>query len=400
MISSASDRHVSRSRPTILLRSGWQTVNIGDISHTLGVEQLLRKHLPDPQVILWPNRMEPQVVEMLRRHLPALEIIDPTDAEQVNGAIDRADLFLHGSGPSVVGRREIEQWRQRTNKPFGLLGVTVENPDADLVALLNEAAFIFTRETDSLDHLRRAGCTCPVQAFTPDGVFAMDICDARAGDAFCAEHGLKPGEFICAVPRLRYTPYHKIYDHVDWSAEKIRLVTETNDRHGMSDHACLRESITRWVRDTGMPALVCPEMGYQLDIIDPLVIDPLPADVKSKVVACRSFWLPDAAQAVYRSAACVVSLECHSPIMALAVKTPAFYVRQPEDTIKGRMYYDLDLDPWVFEIDKTDPATVADRLMQVHAAPAEVQARCEALIARCDQLYRQAMQAVQAVLPV
>jgi hypothetical protein len=384
-------------RPTILLRSSWQGVNIGDISHTLGLGQLLRQYLPEAHIILWPSRMEERVARLLRHHLPGLEILDPRDAAAQDQAMDRADLLLHGSGPGVLGRAAIERWRDRTDKPFGLFGVTVQDPPPDLAALLNGAAFLFTRETASLDHLRQAGCLCPMQAFTPDAVFAMDIRNEGAGEAICRSHGLEPGRFICAIPRLRYTPYHLIRE-VDWTQEKIRHVTETNERHGFDDQARLREPIIRWVRETGMPVLVCPEMTYELDIIDPLVIDPLPDDVKPKVKAYREFWLPDAAQAVYARAAYVVSLECHSPIMALAVRTPAFYVRQPEDTIKGQMYYDLDLDPWVFEIDATDPATVAERLMTVHASPDEAAARCDSVRARCADLHRQAMDAVTTAL--
>ena len=37
----------------ILLRSSWQTVNIGDIGHTPGVLALLGKHLPNIEVRLW-----------------------------------------------------------------------------------------------------------------------------------------------------------------------------------------------------------------------------------------------------------------------------------------------------------------------------------------------------------
>ena len=47
----------------------------------------------------------------------------------------------------------------------------------------------------------------------------------------------------------------------------------------------------------------------------------------------------------------VISMECHSPIIAAAQRTPFFYLRQPEDTIKGQMYYDIGLSDWVFEID-------------------------------------------------
>ncbi|MFW6104173.1 MAG: hypothetical protein ACOC59_03795 [Bacteroidota bacterium] len=48
----------------------------------------------------------------------------------------------------------------------------------------------------------------------------------------------------------------------------------------------------------------------------------------------------------------VLSFECHSPIMSCFNGTPAFYLRQPEDTIKGQMRYDIGLEDWVFEIEK------------------------------------------------
>lgn len=47
---SAADRP-----PRILLRSSWQTVNIGDIGHTPGVIRLLEQYLPEAEVTLWPS---------------------------------------------------------------------------------------------------------------------------------------------------------------------------------------------------------------------------------------------------------------------------------------------------------------------------------------------------------
>jgi len=43
---------------------------------------------------------------------------------------------------------------------------------------------------------------------------------------------------------------------------------------------------------------------------------------------------------MYKRALAVVSMECHSPIIAYANQTPAFYLRLKENTIKGQMYYD------------------------------------------------------------
>ena len=46
--------------PRILLRSSWQTVNIGDIAHTPGVLRLLEKHLPG----VGAHPMRPQFEDM------------------------------------------------------------------------------------------------------------------------------------------------------------------------------------------------------------------------------------------------------------------------------------------------------------------------------------------------
>ncbi|NJM94242.1 MAG: hypothetical protein HC842_05880 [Cytophagales bacterium] len=92
-------------------------------------------------------------------------------------------------------------------------------------------------------------------------------------------------------------------------------------------------------------------MSYQIDIMDELLLDPLPDDVKPSVVKKSEYWITDEAASVYQRAFAIVSMECHSPIIAYANNTPAFYVRQKEDTIKGQMYNDLGLADWVFEID-------------------------------------------------
>ena len=42
-------------RPRILLRSSWQSVNIGDIAHTPGVLALLARHFPQADVRLWAS---------------------------------------------------------------------------------------------------------------------------------------------------------------------------------------------------------------------------------------------------------------------------------------------------------------------------------------------------------
>ncbi len=383
-------------RPVILVVSSWQSVNIGDVAHTPGLLCALEKHLPDAEVILWGLSVDEEKAAMLTRRWPDLQIVrgnlddeGRASGEALQAAIDRADLLLHGSGPSFVAFTRVRAWHRATGKPFGLFGVTLQAPNAEQVALLNEAAFIFTRETHSIEHLRERGVERPEIGFAPDATFAMDLKNDDAAEAFLSHTGLIDKPFICCIPRLRYTPYHLIR-RVPWSEEEIARREAVNAEHAEPDHAKMRAAMIRWVRETGQPILVCPEMTYQLDVMDELLVAPLPEDVRAHVVQRDSFWLPDEAASVYAQARAVLSFECHSPIISLHQGIPSCYLRQPEDTIKGQMYYDLDLSDWVFEIEDTEGAQVADRLMEIEADHAAATAKVAAALAIVDRQYRAA----------
>ena len=97
------------------------------------------------------------------------------------------------------------------------------------------------------------------------------------------------------------------------------------------------------------------------------VFDGLPADVKPRVAVLDRYWLTDEAAGIYARAAAVASFEQHSPIIAIANGTPAVLLRQPTDTRKGRMWRDIGLDDWIFEIDRTTGSQVAACLLAVAA---------------------------------
>lgn len=364
----------AKSDPTILFVSGWQDVNIGDIAHTPGLIALLQKRLPKAKLILWKKSKSDFAEGMLKKHYPDLQIIHgqvskegEPQSDEVKKAFSEADFFLHGSGPSVVAADYLDSWQKQTQKPFGIFGVTIQDITPDLKRIIQNASFIFTRETASIGKLKEAGLEGKHIAFAPDATFAMDIHDNAAAAKFITDHKLADRKFICVIPRLRRTPYYKIRpNNAGWSAERIREVDELNDKWKEIDHAKLREAMVAWVRKTKGKVVVCPEMTYQLDVMDELLINPLPDDVKPYIVK-HGYWLPDEAASLYKRAQAVLSFECHSPIIAAANGTPCFYLRQPEDTIKGQMYYDLGLSDWTFEIEQTNAKQITDRLLEVNA---------------------------------
>ncbi|MGV3602656.1 MAG: polysaccharide pyruvyl transferase family protein [Dyadobacter fermentans] len=384
----------AKADPTILFVSGWQDVNIGDIAHTPGLIALLKKRLPQARLILWKKSKSDFAEGMLKKHYPDLQIIHgqvnkagEPQSEEVKKAFAQADFFLHGSGPSVVAADYLDSWQKQTQKPFGIFGVTIQDISPDLKRIIQNASFIFTRETASIGKLKGAGLEGKHIAFAPDATFAMDIHDDAAAAKFIADNKLTDRQFLCVIPRLRRTPYYKIRpNNAGWSPERIREVDELNDKWKEIDHAKLREAMVTWVRKTKGKVVVCPEMTYQLDVMDELLINPLPADVKPHIVK-HGYWLPDEAASLYKRAQAVLSFECHSPIIAATNGTPCFYLRQPEDTIKGQMYYDLGLSDWTFEIEQTTAGQITDRLMKVNAQYAAAQKQVATAMGKVKERY-------------
>ena len=317
---------------------------------------------------------------------------------EIIAAFKKADLMIHGSGPLLVGADNLASWIKNTNKPFGVFGTTLENPSKYHQDILQKASFIYTRETKSIEHLKKVGIVGKHIQFAPDATFFMSIRDDKKGFSFLEANGLKDKKFICAVPRLRYTPYHKFNaNNNGWSFEKIKQVEDTNEKFKELDHAKLREAMIAWVRETGNKVLICPEMTYEVDIMDELLINPLPEDVKPFIVK-RGYWLPDEAASIYAKAHTVLSFECHSPIISAANGTPCFYLRQPEDTIKGQMYYDLDFNDWVFEMNNTTGKQITDRLREVWKDYGKAKMKLKVSMDKVESIYKHTADDLKQIL--
>ena len=401
-----------KENPVILLRAGWQWENIGDVAQTPGMLRLLRQYVAGARVILWSNALGHGVERMLRRSFPYIRIVRgdtgpdgvPTE-EPLREAFREADFLLHGSGPSVVARRQVEAWRARTGKPYGIFGVTIAaeseaaSPglDAELIDLLNGAAFVYTRETRSLENLKRAGIRATI-GFAPDSTFSFRLHNDERAKGFLRRYELGLKQFIAVVPRLRYTPYQKMRK-LDWSAEKIARRTAVNKEHAEADHAKLRVVITEWIRQTGLKVLLCPEMAYQVDIIDKLLYHPLPNDVKKNVARRLDYWLPDEASSVYRQAAVVVSFECHSPIIAATNDTAPIYIHQPEDGIKGQMWRDIGLTRSIMEVEQVSGNQIAKRVLEYHEYADSTQAQVHEAVVYARMKQGDGMTALRRALP-
>ena len=362
----AAERRV----PRILLRSSWQTVNIGDIAHTPGVLAVLEKHFPEAEVRLWPGSVGNGVAEMLRTRFPKLSIVQGEG--DLKPAFAECDFLLHGSGPSLVAEKDVVRWSRETGKPYGVFGITFsvtgptstkpsgESAVAHTVKVLSGAKFVFFRDSVSLALAKEKGCTCPVMEFGPDGAFATDLRDDAKAEAFLEANGLEKGGFLCCIPRLRYTPYWLI------PSKKAPLDAAKYARNeAMKEHDCapLREAITAVVQHTDLKILLCPEDETQMAVNREMILEKLPAAIRARCVWREHYWLTAEALSTYRCSAGLFGHEMHSPIMCIGSGIPAIVCRWAEQTSKGIMWRDIGLGDWLFDFDREE---------EVKAMPAAV----------------------------
>lgn len=363
--------------PRVLVRSAWQTVNIGDIAHTPGLLRLLEEFLPKAEITLWPSKLDNGVESLLRARFPKLKIA--ADELSLTVAFRECDFLLHGSGGALVAEEDIRRWRAETGKPFGVYGITLpakrststeadsEESLAATVALLSEAAFVYLRDSHSLALAREKGCRCPVLEFGPDAAFGSDLRDDARAEAFLGEMGLTPGEFLCCIPRLRYTPYWTI------PAKQASLDPTKHARNEQMkehDHAPLRQAIIDVVRQTDLKVLLCPEDQTQVSLGRELLLDHLPQAVRARVAWRPNYWLTGEATSVYARSAGLFGNEMHSPILCIGQGVPAIVCRWGEQTTKGFMWADIGLGDCLFDLDDEDQvARVAPTVLKMAQQP-------------------------------
>ncbi|MEM1225203.1 MAG: polysaccharide pyruvyl transferase family protein [Planctomycetota bacterium] len=348
-----------RKRPRILLRGSWHSINIGDIAHTLGTINLINTYLPEVEIVLWPENVKDGVKEMIQRRFPNLQIIEK--APEVQKAYRECDFYLHGSGPILMKKEDLQKWHEETGKPYGVFGIGLGKKTAvEQRDLLNQAEFLFFRETVSLQRARDNGLKCPIMEFGPDATFSTDARNDSAAIRFLTAHGLEHGKFLCCIPRYRRYPlplgkeYWEVETPFDVEAPVEPRNQKRNEEMKEQDHALLRDAIIRVVRETDMKVLVCPEDISQVSLGKEMIIDKLPEDVRKDVVWKDSYWLTDEALSTYLRSAGVFGLEQHSPIMCIGNGIPAIVGRFAEQGVKGTMWRDIGLEDWLFDIDQPE----------------------------------------------
>lgn len=373
-------------KPTrILLRSSWQTVNIGDIAHTPGVLRILETHLPEVEVTLWPSRIDNGVKELLKERFPKLKFATK-GSDELKQAFEECDFLLHGSGASLVAQKDVLRWRKETGKPYGIYGITFPEKKSsatkvtssevieEAIDILNTSEFVYFRDSKSLALAKAKGCTAPIMEFGPDGAFACDLRDEEKAEAFLKANNLEDGKFLCCIPRLRYTPYWTIKDVAFDEVKHAR-----NEEMKENDHAHLRQAVIEVVKQTDLKILLCPEDQTHMKVGKELLYDPLPDEIRKQVVWRPDYWLTGEAISTYVRSAGLFGNEMHSPIMCIGHGIPAIVCRWEEQTSKGYMWEDIGLGDWLFDMDDRDEAAgIVDAVLQIAKHPDEAKAKAAA----------------------
>jgi len=392
--------------PRILLRSSWQTVNIGDIAHTPGLLSILREHLPEAEVTLWPSNVDNGVEELLLAEFPKLKIAKPR-SEALNRAFRECDFLLHGSGASIVAERDLIRWHEETGKPYGIYGITFpmkkssattarsEDAMARSVDVLSRARFVFFRDSKSLELAQRLGASSPVMEFGPDAAFACDLRDPNKAEEFLSANKLETYKFLCCIPRLRYTPYWLIKEGRKFDEVKHARNEELKEH----DHAPLREAIIEVVKQTDLKVLVCPEDRTQMAVGKEMLIDKLPKATLDRVVWRPDYWLTGEAVSVYVRSAGLFGNEMHSPIMCIGHGVPAIVCRFAEQTSKGFMWEDIGLGDWLFDHDSPeDQQQIVPKVLDMARRPDAARAKARRAQEFVQQRQRKTMDVLQREL--
>ncbi len=373
-------------KPRLLLRNGWQSINIGDIAHWIGLLELLDKHEIDVDVHFWASTLADGANDLLAKHWPKVRVIKGKD--QIDTAFKECDFYLSGSGSGFPAWGDCARWRKETGKPYGVMGVTLVTTSTEMIETLNHADFAYFRDGESVELARENGLTNPNSGFGPDTAFGVvKSRNDEAAERFLQQNGLEPGKFLVCIPRYRITPHWTIHESRAFDEQKHRRNEAMKDH----DHKPHREAIIRIVRETGMKVLVTCEDKTQIPLGKEMIVDKLPADIRTNVVWRDRYWLTDEALSTYVRSAGLFGNEMHSPIMAIANSVPAVVCRFDDQTKKGFMWTDIGLNDWLFDLDKEDQyARIVPTVLEIAKNPKAAKAKAEQ--ARQVVLAKQAMQ--------
>ncbi|MBV7334086.1 polysaccharide pyruvyl transferase family protein [Chloroflexi bacterium TSY] len=412
---------MTNKRPTILVHSGWNRYNFGDVAHTPGLLHLLEKYIPEAEVWLWMARYPEWLAGYILERFPNTHVfhgqfggIHGAIDQTITEAYERADLFIYNSGPIFNYGHEIvseqiktEGWRgfdwnatmepaaklyyaKHMHVPFGIFAQSFIYfaPPADIFIpeILSQATFLTTRETDSLTYLQQLGVHAPDMDFTPDAAWAFDLKDDERVVPWLDSLGLNEREFLVATTRNAPAG-------VDTEFDKAKQTT------------FFAQVLTDWIEQTGLPVLLIPETVGSIQLNREYILEASPPHLRSHIILDNSlwmpeesFWTPDQALSVLSRARAYLNVDHHGVLMALAAGTPCVHPHQPQAGRKSNALRDIGLNNWLFALYDVDPRVVSQTLLQIHQEYDLARQQVEEAVKVVQQAHKKRMMAIRNLL--
>ncbi len=376
--------------PTILLRTAWQTRNIGDVCFTPSMISALERFVPGAKVIAWMANSNEGIDAMVRRAHPNVEILHANFGSEgkaidpkLRDAFSRASLLLFNSGPifnyglhdsyswdRTMANANILLYAKDAGVPYGIYGQSFDRfawPSELLFRrLLGDAAFVYTRDTNSLKYLKSLNMKPPVMDFAPDIAFHFRLRDDAPAHAFLRSNGLEKDKFLVTIVH---------YALLDRPGVRERGI-EYAEKH--------RQVLAKWIRETGLPVLVVAEDDREVELGKKVLIDPQPEEIRRKMILRETFWRPDEALSTYLQSRALFSMEPHSCIFAMANGIPSLHCHDWAFGRKAEMFVDLGLGEWVFNLGDASVDQMSAQLLTVHRDPVQAKAKLHAAMKIVD----------------
>lgn len=389
----------------VVVWSGWDHSNIGDIGHTPGLLRTIEEFVPEARVVLVANQLDERIRAMLRRRFPEVEVHEgglwEDDGERLRSVAAWASVFIRAS--NMGAGTEWMDWLIDREIPFGVYGQTffpwiLEQGDETPRTLgrIARTAFFYCRETLTLDLLRSAGLDHPHLRFVPDCCFGIDVRDEAGAAELMDELGLCTDGFLTMQLRTM-TPAHADGElppgyKPEWNRPKPDPAADLR-RADTFVHLA-----TEWVRRTGLKVLIAPEAKKEIAHNRRLIWERLPEDVRPQVANLAGFWTVEQAASVFAKARLVVCHEPHSPIIALANGTPAIHTYSLVHSPKFHMFADLGLGEWLFDHDASTAEDLTAAVFAIHENIAAARARVADVMNHVHELRRDSMAPVRKLL--
>lgn len=340
----------------MLLHSGWDAENIGDIGHTPGTLTLFERYLSSFSVTCWLRNSNAEILSLLNRRFPNVVFVEGNvnpkgiaDNSPLQDAIDRTDLFVYNSGMGLQSA-SIE-WCLNREVPFGVFGqsFTIEQIETrpSIASLLERAAFILTRESLSLSNLKQTLDITETAEFGPDGCLGIDVRDDQRADAWLYKLNLKGRKYVTVILRTNTPKHSTLSDPLNPQSPSAEEIDEDEE------NAAKFRMLIKHLIKLGFCVILAPEAKKEIEHMRRLLFEPLISNYKKQLFIRDSFWNVDEAASVYRQASAVFSHEPHSCMIALVNGTPAVHLYSVKHGPKYHFLKDLGLGEWLVDVNQS-----------------------------------------------